>query len=97
MRWSRSTLVWFLECSKWFRRPWSSWRSLAYLRTRPLRHFFALSNLGLKLFSFTDHFFALGSYRFMFGLPIAGVAAAAIVSVFQTVAPSHRDADGNLS
>ena len=58
---------------------------------------FGLSNLGLKLFSFTEHFFALGNYRFMFGLPIAGVAAAAIVSVFQAVAPSHRDADGNLS
>jgi hypothetical protein len=59
--------------------------------------FFALSKLGLEFFSFADHFFALGSYRFMFGLPMAGVAAAAIVSVFQAVAPSHTDAQGNLS
>ena len=58
--------------------------------------FYALSSLGLTLFSFTDHFFSLGDGRFMFGLPIAGVAAAAIVCVFEAVSPSQKDGN-NLS
>jgi hypothetical protein len=58
---------------------------------------FALSKLGVAFFSFADVFFTLGDYRFMFGLPMAGVAAAAIVSVFQAVAPSQTDDQGNLS
>ena len=57
---------------------------------------YVLSNFGVKTFSFVDHFFSLGSYFFMFGLPISAVAAAAIVSVFQAVAPAQKDGD-NLS
>jgi hypothetical protein len=57
---------------------------------------YALSNFGWTMFSFVDRFFALGSAFFMFGLPISAVAAAAIVSVFQVVAPPQKDGT-NLS
>ena len=57
---------------------------------------YVLSNFGLSWFSFVDRFFSLGSYFFMFGLPICAVAAAAIVSVFQAVAPPQKDGS-NLS
>jgi hypothetical protein len=50
--------------------------------------FYVFSNFGWEWFSFVDHFFSLGDGRYMFGLPIAGVAAAAIVSVFEIVSPS---------
>jgi hypothetical protein len=52
--------------------------------------------LGATWFSFTDHLFSLGNYRFMFGLPVSAVAAAGIVIVFQQVAPAKREGD-NLS
>ena len=58
---------------------------------------FALSNLGVGWLSFCDHFFSLGDGQFMFGLPISGVAAAAIVCVFQVVAPSATDSNGQVS
>jgi hypothetical protein len=56
----------------------------------------ALASFGLKKFSFVEPFFALGSPFFMFGLPISAVAAAAIVSVFQAVAPAQKEGN-NLS
>jgi hypothetical protein len=53
--------------------------------------FYVFSNFGWKWFSFVDHFFSLGDGRYMFGLPIAGVAAAAIVSIFEIVSPSSTE------
>ncbi|TYL94024.1 hypothetical protein FXB40_19480 [Bradyrhizobium rifense] len=57
---------------------------------------YALFKLGWTWFKFTDGLFSLGSYFFMFGLPVSAVAAAAIVSVFQVVAPPQKDGN-NLS
>lgn len=49
--------------------------------------------LGATWFSFTDRLFSLGSYKFVFGLPICAVAAAGIVIVFQHVAPPKKEGD----
>ncbi|KJC49071.1 hypothetical protein UP09_07490 [Bradyrhizobium sp. LTSP885] len=56
---------------------------------------FGVSKLGW-IQPFATDFFALGSYQFMFGLPISAVAAAAIVVVFQEVAPPKNEG-GDLS
>jgi hypothetical protein len=49
--------------------------------------------LGASWFSFTDRLFSLGSYKFMFGLPISAVAAAGIAIVFQHVAPPKKEGE----